>query len=89
MNWIIWLVAAGVLGNALWLRRRVTGLRRLRPERSTSPLDGYTALTAEDAAVPDQVLRAAADHARREGLGMLDLVPADLPVEQAETRNRG
>jgi len=83
VNWIIWLVAAGVLGNALWLRRRVTGLRRLRPERSTSPLDGYTALTAEDAAVPDQVLRAAADHARREGLGMLDLVPADLPVEQA------
>ncbi|WP_235017888.1 class I SAM-dependent methyltransferase [Thermomonospora echinospora] len=80
---MIWLVAAGVLGNALRLRHRVTGLRRLPPGRTVHVLDGYTTLTAEDAAVPDHVLRAAADHARQDGLGMLDLVPADLPVDQA------
>ena len=83
MNWMIWLMAAALLINGLRLRHRVTGLHRLQIPRAAPAPTGYLALTAEDAAVPDRVLRAAADHARRHGIGMLDLVPRDLPAEQA------
>lgn len=85
---MIWVVLAGVLANALRLRHRITGLRRLPVEpaetgRAAGAVTGYTALTAEDAEVAEPVLRDAAEYARRGGIGMLDLVPADLPVEQA------
>ncbi|WP_116026437.1 class I SAM-dependent methyltransferase [Thermomonospora umbrina] len=83
MNWIIGLVAAGLLVNGLRLRRRVTGLGVLPPARAVHLMDGHTPILAQDADVPDHVLRTAADHARGNGLGMLDLVPADLPVQQA------
>ncbi|HEX2317075.1 MAG TPA: class I SAM-dependent methyltransferase [Thermomonospora sp.] len=83
MNWIVWLVAACVLANGLRLRRRVTGLGVLPRGRAVHLMDGYAPVLAEDADVPDHVLRAAADHARANGLGMLDLVPRDLPVQQA------
>ncbi len=83
MNWMIWLVAAVLVANGLRLRHRVTGLRRLASPPAAPAPAGYAPLTAEDAAVPDRVLRAAAEHARRGGIGMLDLVPHDLPAEQA------
>ncbi|MFG2087405.1 MULTISPECIES: class I SAM-dependent methyltransferase [unclassified Spirillospora] len=81
MVWLIWAVMGGVLANGLRMRRRVTGLSTLSASKGS--LDGFTAVTATDADVPAPVLQAAAEHARRGGIGMLDLVPSDLPVEQA------
>ncbi|MEO3785721.1 methyltransferase domain-containing protein [Actinocorallia sp. B10E7] len=92
MVWFLCLVAVCVSGNALRLRRRLRGLRRLEPAgpskntESTETAGGrreYGLLTATGVEVPDGVRRAAEAHARKHGLGMLDLLPADLPVDEA------
>ncbi|MFC0038569.1 class I SAM-dependent methyltransferase [Actinomadura rayongensis] len=79
------LVAACMAANAIRLRRRLTALRRLRP---SGPSGGgnrtaYTLLTAHGVTVADAVRAAAEAHAREHGLAMLDLVPSDLPVDEA------
>ncbi|MFC4908503.1 methyltransferase domain-containing protein [Actinomadura gamaensis] len=81
MVWLIWVVMGGVLVNGLRLRRKVCGLSVLSGTEGS--LEGYAAVMAEDADVPASVLRAAGEHARQRGLGMVDLVPDDLPVQQA------
>ncbi|WP_433335512.1 class I SAM-dependent methyltransferase [Spirillospora sp. CA-294931] len=85
MVWLICLLAACMTGNALRLRHRLTGLHRLppSPDPDPDPPDPYALVTAEDVSVPEEVRRAADRYARDHDLGMLDLVPADLPVDQA------
>ncbi|MEU9023493.1 hypothetical protein [Actinomadura sp. NPDC048394] len=77
------LAALAMVVDALRLRRRIGGLRRLPPVRALHVLDGYRPLVAAGVEVPEDVRRAAASYARERGLGLLDLVPADLPVLQA------
>ncbi|MQY08226.1 hypothetical protein [Actinomadura macrotermitis] len=84
------LVAAGVAVHAVRLRRRVAGLPRV-PAAAGGPLrwdaatgtGDYTAATAAGAALPAPARRSATAYARRHRLQVLDLVPADLPVERA------
>ncbi|MFB4318049.1 class I SAM-dependent methyltransferase [Actinomadura sp. 21ATH] len=88
-------VAAGVLLNALRLRHRLSALPSVPPAGRDEPLcwaggreeagpDGpYALLTAANAVLSGQARRAALVHARDRGLQVLDLVPADLPVERA------
>lgn len=87
-----WLVTGGLLVNAIRLRRRLTGLKRLPGvERLPTPAEGladledepYELVAAEDVEVPAGTERAAVAYARDHSLGVLDLVPADLPVERA------
>ncbi|GAA2414409.1 hypothetical protein GCM10010191_25480 [Actinomadura vinacea] len=94
--WLPLLVGAGVLLNALRLRGRVASLPRVSPAGRDEPLrwgtgsrepEGpygpYELLTAEKAVLSGQVRRAALAHARAHDLQILDLIPADLPVERA------
>ncbi|MEU5882290.1 class I SAM-dependent methyltransferase [Spirillospora sp. NPDC047279] len=94
MIWIPLLVASGTVAGAVRLRRRLAPLRVLPvPEdeqaarRAGDKDDGrdaaYKLVTAEGVAVPGRLRRAAFDHAFAHDLQVLDLVPADLPVERA------
>lgn len=47
------------------------------------PAEDYGLITAEGVGVSDDVRQSAIAYAEQHGLGVLDLVPADLPVEQA------
>ncbi|WP_019630416.1 class I SAM-dependent methyltransferase [Actinomadura atramentaria] len=75
------LVAACMAANAVRLRRRLTALDRLPADGPGAP--GYALLAARGVTVPPAVRRAAEAYARDHGLGMLDLVPANLPVDEA------
>ncbi|MFI0448707.1 class I SAM-dependent methyltransferase [Actinomadura sp. 6N118] len=92
------LVAAGVTANAVRLRRRLGGLRRMdvptgnghtdgHIDRHTGghavPDDAYQLITAKGGVVSGQLRRAAFNHAFAGDLQVLDLIPADLPVERA------
>ncbi len=82
------LYVAALLANGVRLRRRAAALPALTPV-GTGGLDpdalpdGWVAFTAEGLTLPGPVAAAAAAHAHREGLDVVDLVPADLPVERA------
>ncbi|WP_232835390.1 class I SAM-dependent methyltransferase [Actinocorallia populi] len=80
--WFVLPVGLCMVLNALRLRRRLLGLRRL-PASVPDGARGYGLLTAAGVEVPDGVRRAAEAHAREHGLGMLDLLPRDLPVDEA------
>ncbi|XVQ08968.1 methyltransferase domain-containing protein [Spirillospora sp. CA-255316] len=95
-------VGAGVLVNAVRLRRRIICLSRVSPAVRDAPLcwaaDGreaegpygpYELLTAEKAVLSGQARRAALAHARAHDLQVLDLIPSDLPVERALDLARG
>ncbi len=72
--------AAAVTGYALVLRRRLAALPVLQPTDEPAAVE-HRLVTAAGVTVDDATLRAASRHARRHGLDVLDLVPADLPVE--------
>ncbi|GAA2720784.1 class I SAM-dependent methyltransferase [Actinocorallia aurantiaca] len=80
--WFVFLVGLCMVVNALRLRRRLLGLRRLPPAAPDGGR-GYGLLTAAGVEVSDGVRRAAEAYAREHDLGMLDLLPADLPVDEA------
>ncbi|MBO2459399.1 hypothetical protein [Actinomadura violacea] len=85
------LVAAGLIADAMRLRRRLARLRRLPQPRRPAPLSwegprepgGYDVISADGAVIAAGVRRAAIAHARDTGLDVLGLVPADLPVTRA------
>jgi SAM-dependent methyltransferase len=92
-------VGTGMVLNALRLRRRVSALSRVSPAERGEPLrwaaesraaEGpFALLTAANAVLSGQVRRAALTHARDRDLQVLDLIPADLPVERALDLARG
>ncbi|WP_433247733.1 hypothetical protein [Actinomadura nitritigenes] len=85
------LVAAGLIADAVRLRRRLARIRRLPQPRRTAPLSwedrreptGYDVISADGAVISANVRHAAVAHARATGLDVLGLVPADLPVVRA------
>ncbi|MBA8951874.1 class I SAM-dependent methyltransferase [Actinomadura namibiensis] len=88
------LVTGGVVARATWLRVRLAPLRRVSsgwsPElpRPVAELDitsgeEFALVAVDGAVVSGHVRRAARGHARGSGLQVLDLVPANLPVERA------
>lgn len=89
----LWMVTfLAILFNGLRLRGRARALKALawdgsdgpdRSARAPGPDGGYALISASGVRVTAEVERAAIGHARREGLDVLDLVPADLPVERA------
>ncbi len=82
------LLAAGIVLNGLRLRQRLAALRTL-PRGAGSgtgaagEADELVWLTAAGVRVDDATRAAAEAHLLAEGLDVLDLVPGDLPVEQA------
>jgi SAM-dependent methyltransferase len=85
------LLAAGIVLNGLRLRQRLAALRTL-PRGTASgtgageqpgAADELVWLTAAGVRVDDATRAAAEAHLLAEGLDVLDLVPGDLPVEQA------
>lgn len=82
MTWILWVLLAILWGgDALRMRGRARALARLEP--SDADPTGFSVVASPGCSVDDATLRAAAAHARREGLEALDLVPADLPAWRA------
>jgi hypothetical protein len=85
------LVAAGLIADAVRLRRRLARLRRLPRPRRAVPLSweglrepgGYDVIGAGGAVISANVRHAAIAHARDTGLDVLGLIPADLPVTRA------
>jgi hypothetical protein len=84
-------VAAGLIADAVRLRRRLARLRRLPRPRRAVPLSweglrepgGYDVIGAGGAVISANVRHAAIAHARDTGLDVLGLIPADLPVTRA------
>ncbi|MFP3963827.1 class I SAM-dependent methyltransferase [Actinomadura fulvescens] len=79
---LVVLVAVCMTANALRLRARLRALLPLPAH--VAPMDpdqDYVLLTARDVHVPPHVARAAERHARENGLGLVDLLPRDLPVD--------
>ena len=72
--------AAAVTGYGLALRRRLAAVPVLEPTDEPVAAD-HRLVTAVGVTVDDATRRAASRHARRHGLDVLDLVPADLAVE--------
>ena len=72
--------AAAVAGYGLVLRRRLAAVPVLEPTDEPAAAE-HRLVTAAGVTVDDATLRAASRHARRHGLDVLDLVPADLAVE--------
>jgi SAM-dependent methyltransferase len=71
---------AVITGWGLVLRRRLTALPVL--ERTDEPVAvEHRLVTAAGVTVDEATVRAASRHARRDGLDVVDLVPADLAVE--------
>ena len=80
------LVIAGLLLNGLRLRGRIAALPQLPPagDAAEPPADeDYRAIVAEHLTLDDATLRDAVAYASREGLQVVDLVPADLPMTAA------
>ncbi|MDQ6615260.1 MAG: class I SAM-dependent methyltransferase [Actinomycetota bacterium] len=80
----------GILVNGLRLRHRLSGLSRLdapsagdEPPPADGDEDDYLVVHARGIEVDDATRRAAIAHARTEGLDVVDLVPGDLPLDQA------
>ncbi|MWA00059.1 hypothetical protein F8568_006655 [Actinomadura sp. LD22] len=85
------LVAAGLVADAMRLRRRLARFHRLPQPRRAAPLSweglresaGYDVIGADGAVISANVRHAAIAHARDTGLDVLGLIPADLPVTRA------
>lgn len=83
MNLLDWLpvaTAGGLILNAVRLRDRLSGLRRVRAAESVR--DDYAVITGVGADLHERVRSAAIAHAHRTGAQVLDLVPCDLPVQR-------
>jgi SAM-dependent methyltransferase len=72
--------AAGAAAFGLVLRRRLSAIPVLEPTDEPAAVE-HRLVTAAGVRVDEATRRAASRHARRHGLEVLDLVPADLPVE--------
>jgi SAM-dependent methyltransferase len=81
VRWLWPTLTAVVVADGLNMRRRVESLDVLTP--SDDPVDpGHRFVTAAGVTIDEATARAASAHATRHGLGVLDLVPGDLPVER-------
>ncbi|HMQ26807.1 MAG TPA: hypothetical protein PKA98_12530, partial [Acidimicrobiales bacterium] len=79
---VLALLIAYLLGDALKSRRRLAALPVLEP--SDEPADeAHRVVTAAGVHVGPETRRAASAFLRREGLAAVDLVPGDLPAEEA------
>jgi SAM-dependent methyltransferase len=94
-RWIWVLLTVGIVLNGLRLRDRLARIPSLADEPD-QPVDPdadisdaqeqeplFEVVSAAGVVVDDATVRAATAHARREGLTVVDLVPADLGSEQA------
>jgi SAM-dependent methyltransferase len=75
-------LAVGMVANALRWRERLSALPVL-PDSDRPADPDHVFLLAEGVHLDDATRRAASDYARAHHLDVLDLVPADLPTEQA------
>jgi SAM-dependent methyltransferase len=92
-RWIWALLTAGILLNGLRLRDRLARIPSLAGQSDDGGTPGidtpgdqgplFEVVSAAGVVVDDATVRAATAHARREGLTVVDLVPADLGSEQA------
>jgi 2-polyprenyl-3-methyl-5-hydroxy-6-metoxy-1,4-benzoquinol methylase len=80
-GWFAITTGALVLANGARLRRRLHGLDRTAPS-TEAVTTSHAFLVAAGVLLSGEARRAASAHARREGLDVLDLVPADLPPER-------
>ncbi|GAA2459781.1 hypothetical protein GCM10010191_95100 [Actinomadura vinacea] len=76
------LVAAGLLGDALWRRSRAARLAALSPSGEPVP-DDHRFVTAAGVTLDEATRRAASAHARERDLSVLELVPAGLDAARA------
>lgn len=83
LHWLPVITAAGLVVNGVRLRDRLSGLRRVRPADPREAAAEYTLVTGENVRLNQHVRGAALDFARRNELQVLDLIPADLPVQRA------
>lgn len=82
-GWLTAIMSAGSIAGALRLRGRLLKIDELDASDSAgSSADAMSFVTAQGVVVDAPLRAAAAAHAAREGLQVLDLVPADLPTEQ-------
>jgi SAM-dependent methyltransferase len=80
--WVPVVLLAGILLNALRLRRRLSGLHRLPTELGPVHI-AHRFITAAGVDLDDATRRAASAFAAGEGIEVLDLVPGDLPSGRA------
>src|SRR5262245_58775964 len=93
LRWTARLLFVGILANGVRLRRRLQRIARVDGTPSGADvvgeldravdIDGWCFVTAAGIVLDDAVKGAVVAHARREGLDVVDLLPADLPVERA------
>lgn len=83
LHWLPVLTTTGLVVNGMRLRDRLSGLRRVRPADPREAAGEYALVTATGVEIGPQVRGAAVEFARRNHLQVLDLIPADLPVERA------
>nr|MDT0667002.1 hypothetical protein [Micromonospora sp. DSM 115978] len=82
LDWIPALICVGLLVNGVRLRGRLRRLDTL--PASGRPVDpDHEFLLARGVRLSEAARRAASNHASRERLDVLDLVPADLTIERA------
>ena len=81
MRWLWPTLTAAVVLDGLNLRKRVESLDVLA-DSADQVAPGHRFVTAAGVTVDEATARAASAHALREGLDVVDLVPADLPVER-------
>jgi SAM-dependent methyltransferase len=80
--WVLGALGLLLLADALRLRARLSALAVLAP--SDEPIAAeHRFLVAPGVSLDEATRRAASDHARREGLEVLDLVPLDLRTRDA------
>jgi SAM-dependent methyltransferase len=92
-RWIWALLTVGIVVNSLRLRDRLARIPSLVDQSDDGGTPGIDAdgdqgplfevVSADGVVVDDATVRSASAHARREGLQVVDLVPADLGSEQA------
>ncbi|OLT27339.1 methyltransferase type 12 [Actinomadura sp. CNU-125] len=81
---LIAIIAVCMAANAWRLRSRLRGLRTLPSGNGDEPSDPeFVLLTARNVEVPAEIARAAARYARQNELGLVDLMPRDIPVDGA------
>lgn len=81
--WVSAAIAAALGAGTVRARRRLHALPVLLPAGEPSAGPPRRLLAARGVAADEGVLAAARAHADREGLDVLELVPADLPAEEA------
>ncbi len=77
---VLGLLALVWLLDALRLRGRLAALPALAPGAADPPADDFVLAAAPGVTIDEATRRAAAAHARQQGIDVLDLLPADLPA---------